>query len=189
MGSQELAATEAPSFPATTNDETKFFLIGYPLAIETQDAQKISVNDYPWLRSIIENGETMVSIDDAKQFDSIKGEKGWFAISMDDGTTKYYDIDLYSANLIPNTPYVKAYWTAESGNKLFTKVSEAEHPWLKNVIADRNAWVAIENPQDQDALNQFFKDARMKYIEVDDANGEPVLYNLRYIDANQGSVS
>lgn len=199
---QEHTSSESPktisereeTFPEQVEDTMKYFLIGYEYGITVETANKVSIDDHPWLSPMIENGETMVTAEVAKEFFNDFRNNTDFAVQMSDGTTKYYDVDLYNVPFAPNVPYVKAFWVNDIGGKASEKIllsdfEQAGNTWLKTAIEQKSTWVPIENPEEAIAMEQFLAGKQVKSFEVEDSDGNTALYNIRYVSAGQTFVS
>jgi len=174
----------------TENEITKTFLIGYELAIQPEDAHKVHVGDFIWLRNMLENGEAMVGTEEAKRF--LEFSAGYFdyAVTMDDGSVKYLDIDIYRVDLIPNTPYVKAYWTevVPEDENLNTLDSKA-NPSIERAVEFKSSWVPLEDSDEAAWINNLLKSSNTKYFEIMDEKEGQKTYHLRFIDSSQERVS
>jgi hypothetical protein len=187
--SQTIASSKEIPFRGPTSDNMKYFLIGYPLAIKMESANKVNIGDYPWLAGIVENGETIVTPEQAAQFYSSFKDNNFFAITLQDGTTKYYNIDVYNIDLIPNKAYVKAYFTNDFGGNPSKKIREADVPFLKKAIDNMDIWMPLDEPSDATALKTLLEDSKVKNFEVEMNDGKIELYNIRLIDSTQETVS
>jgi hypothetical protein len=181
--------TTTVPFPDDNVEGRKFFLIGYPL-VAKDTAQKVSINDYSWLKAIVENGETIVSAKEAEEFGKSFNKNSDFAVLMEDGiTTKYLDIDYYSLDLIPNVAYMKAYWTQDFQSAPSKRINIADQAWLSNAVEEKSQWIPLENEADEQALKALLEVSKVKRFEVEDSHGRTSLFEIRYIGPSQETVS
>ncbi|WP_148701822.1 hypothetical protein [Candidatus Nitrososphaera evergladensis] len=184
-----IASSKDIPFRGPTSDNMKYFLIGYPLAIKMESANKVNIGDYPWLAGIVNSGETIVTPEQAAQFLSGFKDNNFFAIALLDGTTKYYNIDVYNIDLIPGKAYVKAYFMNDFEGKPSKQISEADVPFLKIAIENMDIWTPLDEPSDASALKTMLDDSKVKNFEVVKNDGKIELYNIRLIDSAQETVS
>ncbi|MGI0014221.1 MAG: hypothetical protein ACREBU_12390, partial [Nitrososphaera sp.] len=128
---------------------------------------------------------------EAKQYFEMTKGAGYYEVIMDDGTTRFFDIDLYATSFLPGTAYAKAYWTGDFEGKPFSKISENDYPIIKKLIEDdkRTRWVALDSPEELVELKNIMEDTKVKNFETEKVDGTTELYTIRYIDEEQERVS
>lgn len=184
------AASLVDDVQLSENEITKTFLIGYELALQPETSHKIKVNDFRWAPGIVEVGEVLVSTDEGKKFLEFSGDNFDYAITSSDGTTKYYDIDMYQIDVVPNTPYVKAYWIGEvPQGKEFGRISLSDYPSLRDAVELSSSWVPLENANDAATINDLIRDSNNKTFDVVLDDGTTEAYELRLLQSSQESVN
>ena len=68
------------------------------------------------MADMIENGEALVSANDAKRFVRLSTTLD-YEITLEDGTAVYYNINVHDTYLAPKTPYVKAWGAGRSAGR------------------------------------------------------------------------
>jgi hypothetical protein len=185
----EFIQDEAPPY-IRDNENTKSFLIGYTLAIEKETANKVGINDYPWLSKIVRNGEVIISNEELREFVSKYNDNPDFAILMEDGTTTYMNINWNQMDLAPNTPYVKAYWINElPGDAVSQRITASEVPALKEAFENKSIWIPLEDPDQVKEVENFLQNMNTRYFEAELDDGTAELYHIRYIDVSQKEIS
>lgn len=171
------------------NEITKTFLIGYEMVGPSEKMNKVGIDDLPWMNDVIQYGEAIVSVDEGKKFLESSGGIWDYAITMKDGTTVYYNINIYQFDMAPDTPYVKAYWhysMPEGKESLPSDVKD--NPSLTNAIKFSSTWIPVESSADARNVEQLLGQ-NTKYIAVQNEEGATEFYELRYISASQERVS
>jgi hypothetical protein len=178
--------------PVVRDDDeyTKSFLIAYPLAIPIETANKVSINDHPWLSKLVKNGEAIISSEELKNFVSKYRTSPDFAVLMEDGVTiTYLNINWKQDILIPNVPYVKAYWEGELPSGVTSeRANIGDIPALREAIEDKSQWIPLDSPDKAEAVERFLKNTSTRHFEVTLQNGVTELYHIRYIDASHTEI-
>lgn len=185
-----LVDESAPPIIRSDDEYTTSFLIAYPLAIPIETANQVSINDHPWLSKLVRNGEAIISSEELKEFVSKYNTSPDFAILMEDGvTTKYVNINWTQGILIPNVPYVEAYWEGELPTGVTSeRVNISDIPALREAIEDKSHWIPLDNPSKAKAVEQFLKNTDKRHFEVTLQNGVVETYHIRYIDASHAEI-
>ena len=190
--SDELADTGDSSFPDISGDPTsRYMLMSFPLAIDPGNAQKVGISDYTWMADVIQVGEAVLTTEQAKEYDELTLDEGYYEVVMADGTTEFYDIDLYTHSFLPDLAYAKAYWTGDFEVAESMKISENDYPVLDKLTAKENRarWVPLENSAELDELKKILSDTGVKNFEIQKADGTTEFYTIRYIEASQERVN
>jgi hypothetical protein len=178
--------------PTIVNDDeyTKSFLIAYPLAIPVETANKVSINDHPWLNKLVKNGEAIISSEELKEFVSKYNTSPDFAIVMEDGvTTRYVNINWKQDILVPNMPYVKAYWEGEPPKDVaIERIHIRDIPALREAIEDKSHWIPLDHPSKATAIEQLLENTNIRHYEVTLENGVVEAFHIRYINASHTEI-
>lgn len=186
-----LAVLSSPTSepPIPLEDDAKTFIIGYKMVIPSENMNMVSVNDFPWMADMIENGEVLVSANDGKRFIRSAGDSPDFEITMEDGTVVYYNINYSDSFLIPKTPYVKAWGPVEvpEGEQVLD-LDAGDIPSLRNAVEDYLRWVEVRGTTDDRALSELIEND-IKYFKFLEDDGTTVYYQIRYISSSQERIN